>query len=242
MNTAKESRALLSTLSIEGANLGDASRSPDRALADKEAFHDTYLPLDDGGLPRHDLPVRRALPGGLARNAGFEKAPRRRIVPNRPEGLPIPRVHVTLRGVRLPGSRRLACAAMLVAAMVACLAVLLCSQRLEAGSQATTVLPVAHPPGASHADDGSNGHPAKAGYLAAPAEEAEAGEEHPVDAERLTALLFVVFMGTALGLLGGKRLLQRSLLMQPNWRRFLPSFGRPSPQGPTAPLLSVFRL
>jgi hypothetical protein len=133
---------------------------------------------------------------------------------------------------------------MSMAAMVVCLAVLACSQRLEAGPQASTNLPAAHPPGGSYADDGSNGHPKKVSYLAVPADEAEAGDEQPVNAKRLTALLVVVFMGAALGmLLGGKLLLQRSgSSMQPNWRRFLPSFRRPSPQRPTAPLLSVFRL
>jgi len=133
---------------------------------------------------------------------------------------------------------------MSMAAMVVCLAVLVCSQRLEADSQASTNLPAAHPPGGSHADDGSNSLPKKVGYLAVPAEEAEAGDEHPVNAKRLTALLFVVFTGAALGmLLGGKLLLQRSgSPVQPNGRRFLPSFGHPPPQRPTAPLLSVFRL
>ena len=165
------------------------------------------------------------------------------ITPNRPKAL-VPRAHVTLCDVRLPGSRWLACAAMSMAAMVVCLAVLVCSQRLEAGSQASTITPAAHPPGGSHADDGTNSLPKKVGYLVVPAEEAEAGDEHPVNAQRLTALLFVIFIGAALGmLLGGKLLVQRSgSPMQPDGRRFSPVFGRPSPQRPTAPLLSVFRL
>ena len=133
---------------------------------------------------------------------------------------------------------------MSMVAIVMCFTGLVCSQRLEAGSQASTSLPAAHPPGGSHADDGSSSLPKKVGYLAVPAEEAEAGDEHPVNAKRLTALLFLVFMGSALGmLLGGKLFLRRGgSPMQPNGRRFLASFGRPSPQRPTAPLLSVFRL
>ncbi len=129
--------------------------------------------------------------------------------------------------------------------VVVCLAVLVCSQRLEAGSQASKTHPAAHPPSVSHADAGSDGHPKKVVYLSVPAaEEAEVGDEQPVNEKRLTALLLVAFMGAALGtLLGGKLLLRRSgFLMQPNGRRFLPSLDRPSLQRPTALLLSVFRL
>ena len=127
--------------------------------------------------------------------------------------------------------------------MVVCFAVLMCSQRLEVGSQASKILPMAHLPSVFHVDNGPNDHPKKVGYLAVPAEEAENGDERPVNAERLTALLLVAFMGAGFGLLlGGKLLLRRSRLVQPNGRRFLPSFGRPSPQRPTAPLISVFRL
>jgi hypothetical protein len=133
---------------------------------------------------------------------------------------------------------------MSMVAMVVCFAVLMCSQRLEAGSQVSKILPTAHLlPSTFHADNGSNSHPKKVSYPAVPAEEAEDGDERPVNAKRLTALLLVAFMGAGLGLLlGGKLLLRRSRLVQTNGRRCLPSFGRPSPQRPTAPLISVFRL
>lgn len=151
-------------------------------------------------------------------------------------------MHVTIRGVRPPESQRLAYAALSMVAVVACLAVFVCFQRLEAGPQFSTILPVAHLPGTSHAGDGSNSHPTNNGYLPVPAEETEAGDKDPVNAELLTALLFVVFMGAALGvLLGGKLLLRRILVMQDNGQR-PPYFGRPSPQRPAAPLLAVFRL
>ena len=133
----------------------------------------------------------------------------------------------------------------MAALVVVCLAVLVCSQRLEADSQASKTHPAAHPSSVSHADAGSDGHHKKLVYLSVPvAEEAEAGGEQPVNEKRLTALLLVAFIGAALGtLLGGKLLLRRSgLSMQPNGRRFLPSFDCPSLQRPAALLLSVFRL
>ncbi len=85
-----------------------------------------------------------------------------------------------MRGVRPPEPRWLAYAALSMVAIVACFAVIMFSQRLEVGSEASTILTAAHLPGASHAYDGSDGHPTKNGYPAVPAEEAEAGDKNPV--------------------------------------------------------------
>ncbi len=148
-----------------------------------------------------------------------------------------------MRGVRPPEPRWLAYAALSMVVIVACFAVIMFSQRLEVGSGASTILTAAHLPGASHAYDGSDGHPTQNGYPAVPAEEAEAGDKDPVNAQLLTALLLVVVVGAALGvLLGGKLLLRRILLSQASGDRPPPPFDRLSPQRPAAPLLSVFRL
>ena len=144
--------------------------------------------------------------------------------------------------MRFPVSGWSAYAALSMAAMVACLAVFMCFQRLDTGPQVSTILPVAHVPGASHGDDESNSHPTKNGYLPVPTEETEAGDKNPVNAYLLTALLSVVFMGVALGVVFGGKLLRRILVLQANGERPPPPFDRPSPQRPAAPLLSVFRL
>lgn len=96
---------------------------------------------------------------------------------------------------------------------------------------------------ASQADSvmSGGGHPPSASYLAVSMEEAESADRHPVNAQLLTALLFLVgFLGSALALLKGRLL----------WNRCAVSFAGCPPTPPLqhsrqirpAALLAVFRL
>lgn len=85
-------------------------------------------------------------------------------------------------------------------------------------------------------------HPLAGNYLTPVTEETESGIRHPVNVEYLTALLFAVFFGAALGLLfGGGQLWNRNRVLLFAERR-LPAVSAPLPRDTAAPLLSVFTL
>ena len=91
------------------------------------------------------------------------------------------------------------------------------------------------------AEKPADGNALAVNYLAVSLEEAEAGNQSPVNAEHLTALLLVMFFGILLGVLGGKRTWHRKKAFSLTERRVTLVAGSPPRQLAPA-LLSVFIL
>ena len=144
--------------------------------------------------------------------------------------------------MRLPGQIGISRVAPIAVLFILCLVAFLYpyqSTHLTTGMVATTVSMVEH---ASH-DVGKpgGGHHVTGNYSGAALEESEAGNQLPVNAEYLGALLLVVFLGVLLSVLGSRRSWSRRRVLK-SIRDSMSPATAPRPRELSPSFISVFIL